>query len=343
MKLSHLPPAYAVVTPRFLPAGHRLSSLPGVGVAYKLAEALFQETGNPAGVEQHLDLAALGIVADVALLTGEARYLLQRGLERLRQPQRPGLQAIYERAGLNAERLTEEQIGFVLAPRLNALGRLGDANPAVELLSTQDVGRARLLALELEGLNSRRRLLTSQVLRAALAQIEQDPSLHAGEALVLAHPAWPAGVIGIVASRLVELLGKPTALIAIPPGEDGRGSARSVEGVDITAAIAGQADLLNGFGGHVMAAGFSIPAENMAAFRRGLSQAVAAQRAALPVERAAALAALSIDGVLPWGELSLELAGSLERLAPFGAGNPPLALVSRGSACSPPGSFRTPG
>ncbi len=131
---------------------------------------------------------------------------------------------------MNAERLTEEQIGFVLAPRLNALGRLGDANPAVELLSTLDVGRARLLALELEGLNSRRQLLTSQVLRAALAQIEQEPALLADEALVLAHPAWPAGVIGIVASRLVELLGKPTVLIAIPPGEDGRGSARSVEG-----------------------------------------------------------------------------------------------------------------
>ncbi len=324
-----LPPAYALVTPRLLPAGHRLGSLPGVGVAYKLAEALFQQTGNPAGVEQHLDLAALGIVADVALQTGEARYLLQRGLERLRQPQRLGLQAIYERAGLNPERLTEEQIGFVLAPRLNALGRLGDANPAVELLSTRDESRARLLALELEGLNSRRQLLTSQVLRAALAQIEQDPSLGASEALVLAHPAWPAGVIGIVASRLVELMGKPVALIAIPPGEDGRGSARSVEGVDITAAIAGQAGLLNGFGGHVMAAGFSIPPENIVGFRHGLSQAVAAQRAALPAERAAVLAALTIDGVLPWGELSLELAESLERLAPFGAGNAPLALVSR--------------
>ena len=280
-RVAVVPPAYAVVTPRLLPAGHSLASLPGVGVAYKLAQALYQEAGNPAGVEQHLDLAALGIVADVALLTGEARYLLQRGLERLRRPQRVGLLAIYERAGLSAERMTEEQIGFVLAPRLNALGRLGDANPAVELLSTQDVGRARLLALQLEGLNSRRQLLTSQVLRAALAQIEQDPSLNEMEALVLAHPAWPAGVIGIVASRLVELLGKPCALVAIPPGEAGRGSARSVEGIDISAAIATQSRLLNGFGGHVMAAGFSIPEENITLFRAGLSQAVAEQRVAL--------------------------------------------------------------
>ncbi len=324
-----LPAAYAVVTPRLLPAGHSLGSLPGVGVAYKLAQALYQAAGNPAGVEQHLDLAALGIVADVAQLTGEARYLLQRGLERLRQPQRAGLLAIYERAGLSAGHLTEEQIGFVLAPRLNALGRLGDANPAVELLSTQDQGRARLLALQLEGLNSRRQLLTSQVLRGALAQIEQDPTLNEGQALVLAHPSWPAGVIGIVASRLVELLGKPCALIASPPGEDGRGSARSVEGIDISAAISTQAHLLMGFGGHVMAAGFSIPTENIARFRAGLSQAVALQWAALPPERAAGRTALAIDGYLPWSETGLELAESLERLAPYGAGNPPLALVSR--------------
>jgi single-stranded-DNA-specific exonuclease len=329
-EMTCLPPAYAVVTPRLLPAGHSLGSLPGVGVAYKLAQALYQAAGNPTGVEQHLDLAALGIVADVALLTGEARYLLQRGLERLRQPQRAGLLAIYERAGLSAGRLTEEQIGFVLAPRLNALGRLGDANPAVELLSTQDQGRARLLALQLEGLNSRRQLLTSQVLRSALAQIEQDPTLNEGQALVLAHPSWPAGVIGIVASRLVELLGKPCALIASPPGEDGRGSARSVEGIDISAAISTQARLLNGFGGHVMAAGFAIPAENIARFRAGLSQTVAKQWEALPPERAAGQSALAIDGYLPWSETGLELAESLERLAPYGAGNPPLALVSRG-------------
>lgn len=321
-----LPPACAIVTPRLLADGHPLSSLPGVGVAYKLAEALYQRAGDPHGAEKFEDLAALGIVADVALQVGDARYLLQRGLQRLRQPERVGFQAIYERAQVAADRLTEEQIGFVIAPRLNALGRLSDANPAVELLTTKDRGRARLLALEMEGLNSRRQMLTNDILKGALAQLEREPALLDFAILVLAHSAWPAGVIGIVASRLVEWYARPVVMISAPEGEPARGSARSVEGVDITAAIAEQSDLLLGFGGHVMAAGFSIPAENVALFRSRLSGSVANQLAA----RAAQPAALKIDGVLEWGDLSLELAQSLERLAPFGAGNPALTLASKG-------------
>lgn len=321
-----LPQAQAIVSPRFLPDGHPLASLPGVGVAYKLAEGLYARLGRPEAVEKHLDLAALGIVADVALQTGDARYLLQRGLERLRRQPRLGLQAIYERAELNPQGLNEEHIGFVIAPRLNALGRLGDANPAVELLTTTDRGRARLLALQLEGLNARRQLLTGQVLRGALAQLQQNRALLDEAALVLENPSWEPGVIGIVASRLVELYDRPVVMIAAPPGGPGRASARSVEGVDITAAIATQADLLLGYGGHAMAAGFSIPLENIPAFRRGLTRAVAAARSAAPQ----AEPRLQIDAYLPWEAISLELAGEIERLAPFGPGNPPLALASRG-------------
>ncbi|MBN1148859.1 MAG: single-stranded-DNA-specific exonuclease RecJ [Anaerolineales bacterium] len=321
--LESLPEALAVVNPRRLPAGHPLGTLPGVGVAYKLVEELYLRAGCASGSERFLDLVALGIVADVAAQTGETRCLLQRGLELLRSPARLGLQAIYERAELDARWLTEEHIGFVLAPRLNAIGRLGDANPVVELLTTSDAGRARLLALQIEGLNGRRQLLTSQVMRGALAQIETDPSLLEHSALVLAHPSWPAGVIGIVASRLVERFGLPALLIAAPEGELGRGSARSVEDLDITAAIASQADLLEGFGGHSMAAGFAIRPERIDEFRRGLSRAVG--RVGLPPKPA-----LALDGYLPWADLSLDLVADLERLAPFGAGNPPLVLVSCG-------------
>jgi len=324
--LDLLPPACAILTPRLLPDGHPLSGLPGVGVAYKLAEGLFRRAGDPHGAEKFEDLAALGIVADVALQVGDARYLLQRGLKRLRNPERAGLLAIYERAQLVAERLTEEQIGFVIAPRLNALGRLADANPAVELLTTKDSGRARLLALEIEGLNSRRQMLTNDIFKGALAQLEKEPALLDFAALVLAHSAWPAGVIGIVASRLVERYARPVVLISAPQGEPARGSARSVEGVDITAAIAEQSNLLIGFGGHAMAAGFSIQAENIAIFRTRLADSVARQLAASDAQPAA----LKIDGWLPWGDLNLELAQSLERLAPFGAGNPALVLASKG-------------
>ncbi|HZD57245.1 MAG TPA: DHH family phosphoesterase, partial [Anaerolineales bacterium] len=234
-----LPEALAIINPKLLPSGpdgksHPLVTLPGVGVAYKLAEALYAEAGRREEVEKHLDLAALGIVADIAVQTGDTRYLLQRGLRALRATQRAGVKAMMELAEVNPANLTEEHIGYALGPRLNALGRLSDANLAVEFLTTQDTGRARLLATQLEGLNAQRQLLTSQVFQAAQSQIERDPGLLDYAALVLAHPHWPAGVIGIVASQLVEHYDKPVVLISAPPGETARGSARSVEGCNIT-------------------------------------------------------------------------------------------------------------
>ena len=320
-----LPPALAVVNPRLLPEGHPLGSLPGVGVAYKLAQALCSAPGRESDCERHLDLVALGIVADLAYLHGETRYLLQRGLERLRRPERLGLKVMLEFAELEPAWLTEEHLGYILAPRLNALGRLADANPVVDFLLTDDSARARIMALQLEGLNARRRMLTEQVYRSALAQVEQAPELLDKAALVLAHPTWPAGVIGIVASRLVERFGKPVILLAVPPGEAARGSARSVAGIDITAAIASQGELLQGFGGHPLAAGLAIDPERIHEFRRGVSAAVWEQQAGTPAE-----ARLTVDGYLPLSELNLDLVADLERLAPFGPGNPPLVLASAG-------------
>ena len=319
-----LPAARAIVNPRLLPPGHPLSTLPGVGVAYKLAEALYERFGRPECSQDALDLVALGIVADVALLHGDARYLLQRGLDVLRQAQRLGLQAMLELAELAPANLTEEHIGFVLGPRLNALGRLSDANVAVEFFTTRDLARARVIAQQLEGLNAERQLKTSQVYQAALSLIAQDPDLLDPAVLVLAHPSWPAGVIGIVASRLVERFQRPVALIAAPPGDLARGSARSVEGVNITAAIAAQAGLLSGFGGHPMAAGFSLEAGRIPEFRRGLARAVRLQRGEAPPE-----SLLPIDAYLALPDLTLELVSDLERLAPFGPGNPPLVLATR--------------
>ncbi len=196
-----------------------------------------------------LDLVALGVVADLAVQSRDTRFLLQRGLERLRNTERLGLQVLMDLAEVNQERLSEEHIAFVLAPRLNALGRLSDANAAVEFLTTNDLSRARILATDLEGLNARRKLLTDQVFEGALAQIERDPGLLERAALVLSHAAWPAGVIGIVASRLVERFDRPVVLIAAPPGELARGSARSVPGCNISAAIADQGELLESYGG----------------------------------------------------------------------------------------------
>jgi len=326
-----MPAACALVNPKLLTPGHPLVTLPGVGVAYQLAEALYEQTGHPGGVSQFLDLVALGIVADLALLRGENRYLLQRGIEALRAPTRLGLKVMLDLAEIDPAGLTEEHIGYVLGPRLNALGRLSDANQAVEFLTTLDYSRARLLAEQLEGLNAERQLQTEQVFQAAQAQIERDPSLLDSAALVLSHPTWPAGVIGIVASRLVERYNRPVVLISAQPGGIARGSARSVAGCNITAAIAAQAELLVSYGGHPMAAGLAIPTERIPEFRRALSKTVREMLGEGHLEKI-----FKIDAYLPLSGLSLELVANLERLAPFGAGNlavtlacPRLILISQ--------------
>ncbi|MBI5963493.1 MAG: single-stranded-DNA-specific exonuclease RecJ [Chloroflexi bacterium] len=326
-----LPNAVAIVNPKLLPKNHLLSNLAGVGVAYKLAEALlgsndFSRSAPATEVATTLlDLVALGLIADVALLKGETRSLAQKGIEALRKTNRLGLKVIAELSGTNLETLTEETIGFTFAPRLNALGRLGDANPAVELLLTQDPARARVLAAQIEGLNAQRRLLTSQVYEAAEAQLRENPDLLTEPAIILSHPNWPGGVVGIVANKLVDRYHKPAILLS--ESEDGimRGSARSIEGLHITDAIAAQKDILRSFGGHPMAAGMSFDADKLTEFRKGLGRAIEKQLGEAVREEPT----LQIDAWLELNDLNIDLANSLEMLAPFGAGNPSLTLASR--------------
>jgi single-stranded-DNA-specific exonuclease len=320
-----LPNAKAIVNPKLLPEGHVLENLAGVGVAYKLAEALLANSPSTVSPDDLLDLVALGLIADVALLKGETRTLAQRGIQALRRTQRTGLKVIAELSRTSLETLTEETIGFTFAPRLNALGRLGDANPAVELLTTRDAARARVLATQIEGLNSQRRLLTSQVYEAAETLLRETPQLLTEPAIVLAHQNWPGGVVGIVANRLVDRYHKPALLLT--ESEDGilRGSARSVEGLHITEAIATQKDLLIGFGGHPMAAGMALKKEDLPAFRKGLGRAVEKQLGGIVRQEPT----LQIDAWLPLEEINLDLATVLESMAPFGAGNPSLTLASR--------------
>ncbi|HNB54365.1 MAG TPA: DHH family phosphoesterase, partial [Anaerolineales bacterium] len=215
------PPAHALVNPQMLPPDHPLRTLPGVGVAYKLAEELFRRADRKEETASLLDLVALGIVADVAVQRGDTRYLLQKGLEQLRQTERAGLRRLFEMAELNPAQLSEEHIGFAIGPRLNAIGRLGDANPIVEFLTTQDTATVQVIAQQLEGLNAERKLLTSQIYQAALAQLDADPSLLDFAALVLTHPKWEAGVLGIVAGRLAERYHRPVVLLV---GENGAGT-----------------------------------------------------------------------------------------------------------------------
>ena len=319
-----LPRAYAVINPQRLQTGHPLRDLPGAGTAHKLLERLYEWYGRSPEADTFLDLVALGIVADVALLRRDTRYLLQRGLEVLRRTRRQGLLTMFELAELTPASLTENEIGFSIAPRLNALGRLDDANPIVEFLTTSDVTQVRLLAERLEGLNAERKLLQDQVYAAARSQLEKDPSLIDPRVIVLSHPNWPAGVNGLVAGQIATEFGRPAILLTVPPGQPARGSARSVAGVDITEAIRSNAGLLISYGGHAGAAGLSLEPERIPDLRRGLSRAIQEMVGDVLPETV-----LQIDDYFSFRDLSLDLVGQMDRLAPFGRGNPPLLLATR--------------
>ncbi len=318
---AQLPQALTVVNPRLLPDNHPLSNLPGVGVAYELAVGLLQQFNREQEKKEYLDLVALGIVADLAILKGDVRYLLQLGIQALRSSKRPGIRAMMERIEIDPTGVTEDHVGFLLAPRLNAIGRLADANLGVEILTTQDIAKARIMALQLEALNTRRRFLTSSVFQGAMAQIRADPDILTKPILILDNPSWPSGVIGIVASRLVERYAKPVMLITTGDDGIGRGSARSIEGVNVSNLLTQVSDILCTYGGHPMAAGFSLPISRISEFRNAVNRLV---QLADKTE-----SSLSIDGYLPISSLDLGLVHDLERLAPFGPGNPPLTLVSR--------------
>ncbi len=315
--------ADAIVNPKFQPLGDPLRTLPGVGVAFKLVQEVYKQCNRAGEETELLDLVALGIVADVAEQVHDARYLLQLGLDQLRRTKRIGLLALMEVARLNPQTVDAESIGFQLGPRMNALGRLEDATVAVELLTTRDIIRASGLAAKMERLNQERRLLTSQITKMAIEMIEHDPKLLDFNGLVLAHPGWHAGIVGIVAARLAEAYNKPTVLLLNPPGVAARGSARSVAGVDIGGAIASCGHLLIGHGGHPGAAGLSLLPENIDRFRRELDRQIDLHRAT------DAPTGLLIDVEAPLKQLNLNLAEELQRLAPFGQGNPTPQLLAR--------------
>ena len=319
-----LPNAFAIINPNMLPANHGLRNLPGVGVAYKLIEEVFVHFDmDPSSL---LDLVALGIVSDVAIQTGDTRFLLQRGLDVLRNRPRPGLFEIYKSNGLNPEQINEDHIGFVIGPRLNALGRLGDANSCIEFFTTKNPVRAFDLADRLNKLNNSRQLLTEEIYQDSENMISSYPELvEEYPILVLQGSAqWHPGVIGIVASRLVERYHKPVIMLS-QDGDRARGSARSVPGIDISKLISTTEDLLISHGGHPMAAGLSLPLRNVAPFRRTL-----ADNFFRVVGDALPESSIKIDLEIPFQDINEPFILDFQRLAPFGAGNPKLTFATRG-------------
>jgi single-stranded-DNA-specific exonuclease len=323
-----LPPASAVLDPRRPDCPSADKDLCGTGVAFKLAQALVRTLGLSDNLPLHfLDYVALATVADVVPLTGENRILVRHGLKMLADSRWVGVRALVETAGLGGGKpLRAGHVGFILAPRLNAAGRIGDAKDGLRLLLTEDPAEAAALARELETLNARRQALDQKILDEAIALADQTIR-EDDRAVVLAADDWHPGVIGIVASRLVERYGRPTFLIAWEEGGDvGRGSGRSIAGFDLHAALHRVAPHLEKYGGHTMAAGLTIRRERYEAFRVAFldvaSQLLSPDDLA-PSQR--------VDLELPLGLVNGELERLIRHLEPCGAGNPAPVFGVRGA------------
>lgn len=319
-----LPRALANVNPQRLPDGHPLGLLSGAGVAYKLAEVLCARLGRSDVLPSLLELAAVGLIADVVPLVRENRYLVQMGLRQLRLSQRQGIKALCHVAKLQPDGLDEEDVAFQIAPRLNALGRLADATEGVELLTTTDAVRATVLANRVDALNVKRRTLTQQVIQGAEAILAANPNIADSSVLVVAHESWPAGVLGLAASQLAEKYGKPALVIRRAEGEPARGSARSVDGVNINALLNSHSQYLLTWGGHDLAAGFSLDVKHIDDLRWALSRSVRelgkVNKTEMPLEVDLVLSRLADGATLDW----------LARLAPFGSAFPRPVLMGEG-------------
>jgi single-stranded-DNA-specific exonuclease len=312
-----LPSADAVVNPRRPEAEGAFREFCGAGVAFKMAQALVKVLGLPVNLPYHLlDLAALATVADIVPLTGENRTLVRFGLKILSHSRWPGVRALIETVGLSRRPIKAGHVGFMLAPRLNATGRIADAMDGLRLLLSDDVDQSMTLARELETINARRQTMDQEILEQAVDHIEREVNLEESYGLVLAREGWHPGVIGIVASRLVERFGRPTIMVALE-GKEGRGSGRSIPGFDLHAALVSCAPHLVRFGGHTMAAGLTVQRDRLPDFRSAFN-AVARQTLEpedlVPTQR--------IDLVVPLDQLDLRLEKLLQALEPCGAGNP---------------------
>ncbi len=314
---AELPAAYAIINPKLPGCGYPFQQLAGVGVAFKLLQGV--ATRFPELQERlfkNLDLVAFGTVADIVPLLAENRVLVKYGLEQLHQTENIGLQALIQSASLADKVINSGHIGFLLAPRINAAGRMGNPSIGVRLFLTGDPVQALDLAKELERENLNRQMIEGQVLAEAQRQVESDPSLQDEYGMVLAGEGWHLGVIGIVASRLVEIYNKPVILIGLD-GEEGRGSGRSIPGFNLFIAIDHCKEHLIQFGGHEFAAGLSVTKAQIPEFRKAF-QAYAKNHLTPEDLRPT----LQIEGLIDLSSVTLDLAREIGKLAPCGPANP---------------------
>lgn len=313
---SELPPAFAIINPKQEDCSYPFKDLSGVGVAFKLCQALEQKrTGTNEYWEEFTELAALGTVADIVPLWDENRELVRRGLKAMAKTSLIGLRALIKGSGCTRHDVTSEKIGFMLAPRLNAAGRLEHAQSAVELLVTKDIHKAESIAQELNRENAERQEISRSIMEEAEALLAKEE--HIDTAIVLASEGWHQGVVGIVASRLVDKYNLPTILISISDGM-AKGSCRSIPALNLYDAIAAESDILTQFGGHHQAAGLTLPADKVEEFKQRFKAYVREH--------------LEADDFLPrqnvncllgdHGQITVRDLEELSLLEPFGCGNP---------------------
>jgi single-stranded-DNA-specific exonuclease len=314
-----LPPAVALVNPKRHDSAYPSRDLAGVGVAFKLAEAVVDLMGLPktSFYRGYLDLVALGTVADVVPVTGENRVLTRHGLECLRHTRKTGLRSLIRASGYEGKPLTPISVGFGLGPRLNASGRMDSAERALRLLMSSDRAEADALAEQLNDANRERRAEEARILEQALAMVDEAVDLAEERVLVLSAPAWHPGVVGIVASRVKECYARP-AFILCEEEENGvaRGSCRSIEGFDIAAALDAVKHLLTQHGGHAMAAGVTLPLPLLDRFRDEINA-----YAARTMDPELLVPIAWLDQELQPDEVDLDLCNAVGQLAPFGTGN----------------------
>ncbi len=325
-----LPSALAIVNPKQEGCPYPFKELSGAALAYRLAQGLLRVQGQVRigrqewlpEEEELLDMVALGAVADLVPLWGENRQLVRAGLARLNERPRPGLYALAQQAGLTPGAITSQSISFQLAPRLNAAGRLDRPEVSLELLLTKDPGRAGTIAAQLEEMNRKRRSLTGELLKRALEEVEAR-RMDEDNFIFLGGRDYFSGVSGLVAARLVELFYRPALVLEV--GEElSRGSARGIPEFNLVAALEGCQEYLTRFGGHAMAAGVTLPSENVGKLEEAL-KAIADQE----LSGQTLMPALSIDAELALEKLTPEIFPALEELAPFGQGNPEPLFLAR--------------
>jgi len=311
--LAHIPSALAAIDPKLSGSTYPFYDLAGVGVAFKLLQALYKATHRDGEWEKFLDLVALGTVVDMVPLLGENRYLVRRGIEGLNKSPRPGVRELVLSAGLQMGGIDSSSISYSLGPRLNASGRMDHAVTSYELLTTSSPEQARELAAQLETRNAERQRLTAEVLAKARAKLLSDGTDQ--PILMVGGHDYPHGVLGVVAGKLVDEFYRPVVIMKLD-GESVKGSARSIPGFDIVTALTECQDLLIRFGGHSQAAGFVTPRANLERLQQRLLEIAARQLADVDLRPA-----LIIDAMLPLSSLGRETYKVVSKLAPFGQGN----------------------